>query len=238
MLLILAGGYLASVVFIYQHNAPRDDKPGLSMDDLVGAYHGVERPAVLLEVVNGPHGEPYLQEGDDKQVMRKWLTSDRISEDYESLELGDFSPREVIQENCLSCHARNSSEGNGIGQTIPLEFWDDVKEVAFQKRINPTPTDILVVSTHAHAQSIPLVTLIVCGLFLLTRWPAGVRNRLFGITFFSLLLDLAGWWIARESVAFVWVVLISGGIFGAGFMLAILGCLADMWLPAPKRREP
>ncbi|KAA3608984.1 MAG: hypothetical protein DWQ01_10400 [Planctomycetota bacterium] len=233
-LLILAIGYAASVAFLWDHHGKRDEKPGLSTDDMLAAYTPIERPAPLLAAVEGDHAAQYLTEGDDLQVLSKWLLGDRIAEDYESLELGDLSPKEILEESCLQCHARKADQGGGIGQTMPLEFWDDVKEVAFPKNMNPPEKEILVMSTHAHAQTIPLVSILVFGLLLLSRWPKFIRHGLFAAGFLALLVDIACWWLARSWPTAAWLVWAAGGVFGACFVFALLAALGDLWLPAKR----
>ncbi|TAH38237.1 MAG: hypothetical protein EYC70_06335 [Planctomycetota bacterium] len=234
LLLTLAGGYAASVRYVFDHHSRKDEQAGLSMTDLMGAYHGVRAEAPLIRAVTGAHGEQYLPVAAERETLRKWLAGAKLSEEYDSLELGDNSPAEILDRNCLSCHARNATEGDGIGERLPLDSWDSVSKVAFSKQLDPVPVGILTVSTHAHAQTIPLVTLVVCGLFVLTRWPRGLRSGIFLLGGASVLLDVAGWWLARSSAAAVWLIVLAGGAYALAFAVAALGSLLELWLPPRK----
>lgn len=231
LLLTLAGGYAASLRYVFDHHGKKDERPGLSLTDLRGAYHGVRAEAPLRRAVEGRHGDEFLKIASEREILRKWLAGANLSEAYDSLDLGDDAPAEILDRNCLSCHARNATAGGGIGQRIPLDSWDAVSKVAFDQELNPVPVEILTVSTHAHAQTIPLVVLAACGLFLFTRWPARLRSAVFLLGGASVLLDVAGWWLARPAAAAVWLIVLAGAALALSFAAAVAGTLLDLWLP-------
>lgn len=229
LLLVLGGGYAASLSYLWQHHGKRDEEPGLTLTDLRGAYHGVRTEAPLRRAVEGPHGAEFLPDPADRETLRRWLASGRLSEDYDSVELGAGSPAEILDRNCLRCHARGAAEGGEVGQRLPLQFWDDVRKLAFERRIEPVPLEILAASTHAHAQGMALLLLAALGLFLITRWPRGLRHGVFLLGSAGLLLDLCGMWLARPFAAALWLVLAGGAAYGLAFSAAVLGSLVDIW---------
>lgn len=229
LLALIAGGYLAAVIHLYQHYEKKDERPGLSLDDIVGSFHGVFQDAPLIGAITGSMRK-YLPETKESDILMKWLQSGRISEDYDSLDLGEDAPAEILSRRCLNCHSRNAQEGGGIGQKYPLEYWDDVKGLAFSKRLDPVPVEILIQSTHTHGLAMPLFALAVSLLFLATSWPRTLRHILVLITFAALLADLACWWLARLSAPFSYAILGAGGVFGAALGLQILGVFIDLWL--------
>ncbi|HBF22647.1 MAG TPA: hypothetical protein DDW23_02410 [Planctomycetes bacterium] len=236
--LTLLGGYAASVAYIQSHHSKKDEEPGLSMDDLVGAYHGVDREAPLRVALESAHGEEHLPDEALRKLMISWLSSERISENFESVDLGEFSPAEILEMNCTRCHAKGASEGSGIGNTLPLEYWEDVRRAAFPKRLDPVPIEILTISTHAHALTLPLVALLAGVGLLLTRWSRRFQSQVFAAMGVGLFLDIAGWWFARASEIGVLVLLAAGAAFGLAFVTALCAILADIWLPvSSKQRE-
>lgn len=235
LLLTLGAGYAASLAHMVHHHGQKDGEPGLSWTDLEGAYHGVQKSAPLLAVLDQPHGEQYLPNQEEREALRAWLTGPRITQDFDNLDLGERAPAEILARNCLSCHARGAEDGGGIGERMPLEYWDDVKAVAFSQDLRPVPQEILVTSTHTHALTMPLVALLACGLFLLTRWPRAVRHATFALAGLGCFLDVAAWWLARTTPLALPLLVAAGAAFGLGIAFALAGVLLDMWLP--KRRQ-
>ena len=229
-LLVLAGGYAASLAFVVEHHGKKDEKPGLSLTDLRGAFHGIEKTAPLADAVEGAHGAEFLAVP-DRDVLSAWLRGDDLYEAYDPLDSLERTPAEILGESCVSCHARDAS----AGAAPPLEDWSGVSQVAFRKQLEPPPKEILIVSLHAHAQSMALVILAAAGLLLLTRWPAALRHGAFLAGMFGLLGDLGGMWLARGAPWAVWMVIVGGALYGAGFAAALLGSLADLWLPGGRR---
>jgi hypothetical protein len=232
VLLVLLGGLAASVAHLAGHHENRDGRPGVSLDDLEAAYHGLDRPAPLLtRLADGTY--PELPD-EERRVLLTWLESDRISEGYDDLDLGDAAPAEILDRRCLSCHARRAVDGEGIGQRVPLEYWDDVERVAFSLRVEPVPTEILVVSTHTHALSLAAITLAVGLLLLATRWPRPLRHGLCLIGGLALAVDVACWWLARASAAAVPLLTAAGALYVCAMVLASLAVLFELWLPAAR----
>ena len=227
----MIGGFWASVAHLERHHENRDKEPGVSLDDLRGAYHGVSMRAPLLVALENDHPAD-LPEA-DRELLLEWLRGDRISEDYDNLDLGFESPAEILDAGCLGCHARGAEEGDGIGETVPLEYWDDVEKLAWSREIEATPEEILIASTHTHALSLGVVTLVLGLLLVATRWPAFVTGGLFFAGGLALLLDLSAWWLARGNDAWVFVIAAMGAAYTGSMALASLLILLDLWLPRP-----
>ncbi len=63
LVLVLFGGLAASMRHLVSHHENRDERPGLSLDDLTGAYHGMTSTAALIPalvnlVVVNVEGQP------------------------------------------------------------------------------------------------------------------------------------------------------------------------------------
>jgi len=229
VVLVLLLGWGASIAHLAEHHENRDGRTGVSLDDLQGAYHGLDRPAPLLARLEENH-PPELPE-EERRVLVSWLRGDRLSEGYDDLDLGDAAPAEILDRSCLGCHARRAEEGEGIGQSVPLEYWDDVKKVAYSLRVEPVPTEILLASTHTHALSLAAITLGIGLLLVGTRWPRFLRHGLCLVGGLALAADLACWWLARLNAAFVPILAVAGTVYVAAMTLASLAVLFDLWLP-------
>ncbi len=219
-------GFVASALHLYWHYEPRDQRPGLSINDLRSAYHGIDAPALLVESLTGGH--PETLSSADRKALLDWLASDTISENYDSLDLGDDAPSEIIAASCISCHARNAPEKD---RSIPLEYWDDVKKHAFAIKIEPVPLKIVAVSAHTHALAMAPLTLAIGMLALATAFPRRLTGLLCALAGVALALDLASWWLARIDDRWVYMIAGAGTVYNAASVLMILMVLIELWRP-------
>lgn len=224
----LALGLWASLEHLEDHHQGRDGEPGVSLDDLTGAYHGLDRPAALLVALERGH-PPELPES-ERKVLVDWLTGGKVSEQYDDLELGDFSPAEVIGRGCLDCHSRQSEVA--AAAAVPLEYWDDVSRVAFSRSLEATPRAILVTSLHTHATSLAMLSLVVLALLWGTRWGSGPCGALVGVCGLALAVDLASQMHARDHEGLVLGVAVGGALWGLSIALALALVVLDLWLPS------
>jgi len=236
IVLTLLGGLVASAAYVHVHHAKRDGQPGLSMTDLVGSYHGIDAPAQLLQTLQRGHPEPPNElEPAERDALLDWLRSDRIAQNYDNLDLGDFAPAEIIVFNCLDCHARRVAETHEIARSVPLDYWDDVSRLAFPLKIDPPPMEILIVTTHTHALSLATISIATMLLLLMTSWPRRLVGFLIGTTGIALLLDISSWWLARLDATFVYLIVVAGGVYLLVTAVAQLAILGDLMMPKTKR---
>ena len=233
LVLVLFIGLWASLEHMRGHYQNRDESPELSLDDLRGAYHGIDRSSSLLAALEGGHPEELADS--DRQLLVGWLKGTRIAEDYDSLDLGESAPAEVIDRGCLQCHSRQSGADEGTG-VVPLDYYDDVQRVAFSKRVMPTPVAVLAASTHAHALSLATLGLVVVLLALMTRWSATAIGWSCALLGLGLLGDIGGWWLARLGADWVWLIVVSGVIFNGATGLLLGAVLLEMWLPLSEQK--
>lgn len=228
LLLVNLGGFAASGLHLARHHGERDGRPGLSMDDLAGAYHGVDVRAPLERALERGH-PPELAPA-QREALLAWLASDDVSEAYDDLDLGDEAPAEVLARACVGCHASDSQDA--LAREVPLRFWDEVKRVAYGREIVPVPAEILLASTHTHAIALATTTLVLAGLAWATRWHARLRSGLVLVAGAALAADLAGWWLARSSPAVVTVVVAAGVAYAVSVAALTALVLAELWWPA------
>ena len=230
LILVILGGLAASVSHLVFHHENRDEQPGLSVTDIEGAYHGTRTSAPLRTALERGHPEEL---GDtERDLLLEWLNSDRISDDYDNLDLGDFAPAEIIAVECLQCHGRSSADP--IAKEYPLDYWTDIQGIAFSREVNPVDIKILAASTHTHAISLGVLSIVVSFLLLGTRLPRVIVGGLICLTAAALLADLGAWWLARSSSGLIWVIVVAGGLYNGGTAFMLLLTLADMWFPKKK----
>ncbi|MCK4873970.1 MAG: hypothetical protein KAS72_14710 [Phycisphaerales bacterium] len=235
LVIVMLGGLTTSAVHMRIHHENRDERPGFSLDDIRGAYHGIQTKAPLVEALRRGHPDDVPEPVRDQLLA--WLDGDRISEDYDNLDLGDAAPAELIDQHCVRCHARQATEGDETSRSLPLEYWDDINEVAFSREVSPTSPEILTTSTHTHALSLGSMTIVIVLLMLATRWPARIAHPLIAIASIGLLVDLVCWWLARLHEVFVPILVIAGSAFGICSCLMLAAILIDLWFPAGKAAQ-
>jgi hypothetical protein len=231
LVLTLLGGLAVSGIYMAMHHDNRDEKPGLTMNDVRGHYAGVNIPSPLLGALDRKHPEEQAEAS--RRILIDWLKSDRISEDYDSLDLGDLAPVEIIASDCLSCHSRQST-GEGAYPELLLDYYEEVKAIAFSSDIRPVGVEVLAASTHTHAISLSVLALVSSGMLLLTGWPRKLVNPLILVTALGLAADLSGWWLARVNDSIVPMIVIGGFVFAAGIGLSLLMVVGDLWRPVKR----
>jgi hypothetical protein len=211
------------------HHENRDERPGVSMEDIEGAYHGVTTTSPLVIALE--KGHPETLGAGPREMLLKWLRGDRVSENYDNLDLGDAAPNEIIAKNCLSCHGKNVAATSPIAARVPLDYWGDIKKLAVSRKVEAVPLKVLTASTHTHALALGSLTFIAAGLMLGTRWARGLTGGLILVAGAGLLVDLACWWLARESAVFVYGVVGAGAAFNGAVALMMVLTIVDLFRP-------
>ncbi|MBX3410136.1 MAG: hypothetical protein KF859_09655 [Phycisphaeraceae bacterium] len=227
--LVLLGGFAASVSHLYIHDHKRDERPGLTIDDVKGVYHGVKSRSPLLVALEGGH--PETIDAQERSALLDWLNGGRVNEQYDDFDKGDMAPAEIIARECVSCHNRASTDPSGIGQRMPLDSWDAVRVVAFSRDIQPNSLAIVVNSTHTHALAIGTLCLIIAGLGVGTRLPRPIINPLIALMGLGLLADIGGWWLTRMKADFAYMIVAGGAAFCLGSTLLLVLIIVDLWWP-------
>lgn len=247
-LAIVATGYLIGVWNIHLRHQMADGVEGLSLDDVRAVYSGMTvssdapSPSRMLTMIQTTMGE-YVQSEGDFRVLESWLKRGGRRDELEAGE-GERSPRAVLR-TCLRCHAADSGEDIAGHAPFGPDDWD-VDFAMLSKFLSPTegagdgPTrwtppqyqvPRLVLVSHVHMLSIPMFTLAVGLLFMMTRLPAGPRAVLTPLPMLALAVDLGGWWMARASGMFVYAIAGAGAVFGLAFGLQVLAVAVDLWRP-------
>lgn len=238
---VLAGGELASVLHLVQHHGKRDGQEGLSLVDIEGTYTGVRTEAPLRAALESGHpgnldGVEPLPELERKALL-DWLEQDSTAlvQAWDNLDLGDLVPADLLDLHCADCHARTAPEQT---RSEPyLEYIDDVTAVALSREILPNDTEILLASTHTHALSMGLIALVAVILAAWTGWWSALVGALSLLCAVSLGVDLAGWWLARGSAAWIPVLVGAGAVHVATLCLLLALVAGEVLLRPGWRRE-
>ena len=231
LILVFFIGFSASAAHMWFKYENRDERPGLTLDDVKAQYAGLEAPSPLLTSLKSGHPETLKQP--DRDSLIKWLTGDKVAENYDSIDLGT-SPSEIINASCLNCHGRKATTTDPKAKAISLDYWDDVKKIAVSRKINAAPINIKANSTHAHAPSMATMSVAIGILALCTRWWRWLNGLIFALIGIGLLTDISSWWLSEYSDRWALAIVVGGMVYNVGTVLQLLMILADLWLPGGK----
>lgn len=153
------------------------------------------------------------------------------------------TPRRIIIRDCMRCHAQSSN--TDIARIAPFgkdEF--DVDYAMLSKFISgdasgappgrsPPQYDRarLILHSHQHMLSIPMFTMAVGVLFMLTRTPSALKSILLPIPMLAAVVDFASWWLARTGDVWTYAIAVAGGVFGISLAIQIAATVIDLWRP-------
>lgn len=235
---VLGLGVWASILHIVHHYERRDGLAGLTVDDITAAYRGINVPAPLAAALE--RGHPESLDAPEREALLRWLGSERLTEEYDALELGDDAPAEIIARECLSCHSRTASPPTEqrAALDLPLDYWDDVQAAAIAREAPATPRQIVIMSMHAHALTMGVMTIVAGALSLATAWPRGLSGGLIAIAGVGLLVDLAGWLLAPAWSPAIAMIVGGGAAYNIAFALLLLLVVVELWRPRLRGTSP
>ncbi|GMU24158.1 MAG: hypothetical protein AMXMBFR13_42350 [Phycisphaerae bacterium] len=245
-------GYLMAIANIYySHRAADGDPQRMTFDDLKAVYSGVSvevkegrpRPSRMQEMIDGKMRE-FLKTQAEYEILSNWLAGGATQEAFTAVADGaNKSPHDVISERCLRCHNVEGEKGEEEAQKAP--FGPDIFAVDFDSvskftaskvdiasnrtTVGPQSRERLILISHQHMLSIPLFTLITSLLVVFTGLRPRVRDVLVLVPMLTLMVDFAGWWAARQWPPAIWLIALSGPVYGVFFAAQILTAFGSMW---------
>lgn len=232
MVLTLLGGSAASGFYLYLKYEKRDERPGLTLDDIRGHYHGIRSEAPMIRALSDGSHDQWIDEAIRKDLL-DWLSLDNPLGEYENIDLYVDSPRFMLEDSCLSCHSPTAT-GDNAAPEISLINLEQVAANSQSREILPVNMTILAASTHTHALSLAVLAMVMAGLFIATSWPRFLTGPIVALTGLALLADIGSWWLTRDNIAFAPVIAIAGTIFNGGVGLMGVMILLDLCLPRIK----
>ncbi|MEP0843330.1 MAG: hypothetical protein HRF43_11560 [Phycisphaerae bacterium] len=252
-LAITGTGYLVAVANIYYSHRAADGNPeSLSLDDVRAVYAGLTvevkagqaPPSRMLEMARTKMRE-FFKSDAEFEALEGWLIAGARQETFQTPLPGvDKSPHDILSDSCIRCHAPDGEKAQEKAHKSPFaadilspvdyqlisKFTRSaVTETAGQARVPPQSTQRLVLVSHVHMLSIPVFTLMTSLLCALTRLPALLRGPLVAVPMLALVVDFAGWWLARQWAPAVWLIVGAGPVFGVFFGAQVVVAFLAMW---------
>ncbi len=224
ILIVLGIGYVFALIQIYEVQAGRDGRPGLSVEDIRIAYSGSKADTRLEIALKGPMAG--MLPGVERQRIFDWVRKDKASE---SAYQADIKP--IVETRCKACH-------NGANPHIPslISYNELSKMVVLDTGVS---VGTLVRVSHIHLFGITFIFgfmgLVFCHAHMRSRV---LKNVIIAMPFVAIILDIASWWLTKVSTPFAYVVVVGGGLMGISFAVQWLVSMYQMWLAkTPPPRE-
>lgn len=236
LVLVFFMGLAASAMHIREHYQNRDERPGLTRDDITAAYAGLTAVSPILKAVQGDH--PKTNVGDmvikpeARATIEKWLGGEKVAENYDNIDFADPTPRDVLAAACVTCHSTKADAGKaGKATSRPLETWEQVKPLAFTRRIERTSDRVKTISTHTHALALGTMGVALLVLTMLSTWPRWLTGILIAAMGLGLCADISGWWLTNWYPGAVNLILGGGAAFNGASVLLLLLALFELLKP-------
>lgn len=221
MFLITIGiAYLFALLNLYYTHQGRDGEPGLSVKDVMFAYHGSHNQTRLGAAINGPM-ESNLPNEAAKQTILDWINHGAPEAEFNE----KINP--ILQNNCIMCHSAES------GLPVP-HFTSYANVVALTETDTGATIPALVRVSHIHLFGIAFILFFVGRIFILCEMRVWVKRVTVAIPFIFLLVDILSWFITKVYPSFAYVVVANGALMGISFGGQLLTSLYQMWFYKPK----
>jgi hypothetical protein len=169
------------------------------------------------------------------EEANKPITKDYLNDD------GSVKIKTLFQDRCATCHRREDSR-DVKAAAYPLEEYEQIQKHATVPLNGPVPPtmslDALAQSTHAHLLSFAVLFAATGLIIAVSGYPAWLRIPLAPGVLVVQVLEIACWWLARlegpTGVTCAKLVLVFGGLVGAGLALQIVLGLMDLARGAPR----
>jgi hypothetical protein len=222
-LLTVGIGYLVALANMYYTHQGRDGKAGLSIDDVMVAYHGSHNQTRLGSAIKGIM-EPNLKYKSDKDVILQWIHNGAEEPEYQER----IAP--ILNRDCITCHTP------AINPSLPdLTHYAGVAQVAHS---GGATLPFLIRVSHIHLFGIAFILYFIGKIFLLCDMNVIVKRIAVVIPFAAMLLDVMSWFVTKSFPEFAYVVVASGALMGVSMGMQILVSIWQMWFYSTKTIEP
>jgi hypothetical protein len=213
-LLVMGIGYLFAMIQIYEVDAGRDGKPGLSASDIAIAYGGSKAASKLESALSGPMSG--ILAADDVATITRWVHAGADEAGYES------QSKPIIAKRCAGCH-------DGSNPHLPnLSSYDDLAKTAQIDTGMSIAT--LVRVSHIHMFGVTFIFFIM-GLIFSHAYvrPVWFKCAVIALPFLAVIIDTGSWYLTKINPAFAWTVIVGGALMGLSFATEWIVSMYQIW---------
>lgn len=148
-LMVVGLGYLFALIYVYNVDAGKDGKPGLSVDDIIISYSGSSEGTKLEAALQGSMSS--MLPPAERTEMLNWIKAGASKSEFET------QVQPLIEKNCLDCHDGSNPHLSN------LDGWDNIQAVV--ERNTGTPLHTLVRVSHIHLFGVTFIFFIMGFIF-------------------------------------------------------------------------
>lgn len=220
-LLILSMSYILAIIYLYVAHVGLDNKPGLSMEDIVWTYYGNRSGTAIESSLDG--SMRVMHSPDERKLIISWIHRGANEKEYHK----QIKP--IFEKKCISCHRTDS---DSVMDILPLTSYKEVMETV---KMDPGMSiGSLVKVSHIHLFGIAFLFFLVGKIFILSEINKWLKRIAVVIPFVAIVLDIGSWWVTRTYPVFAYTVVIGGVLMGLSFGFQVVVSLYQMWLWKPK----
>lgn len=219
-LLMVSLGYGLAIIYLYIAHAGLDNKPGLSIEDIVCTYYGNRSSSSLETALNGSMKVDYTTPGERKLII-SWIHQGANKKEYQE------QIRPIFEKKCVSCHRP--------GADMDISSLTSYREVKETVEIgHGMSLYSLVKASHVHLFCMAFLFFLVGKIFILSEINVRLKRIVVMVPFAAIGLDIVSWWAIRTYPVFAYTVVIGGVLMGISFGFQVAVSLYQMWLWKPK----
>jgi hypothetical protein len=214
-LIVMGIGYLFAMVQIYEVDAGRDGRPGLSAEDIAISYGGNRAATELESALSGPMSG--MLPSKERRDIIDWIHGGLDSAQY------DASIKAIIDQRCTGCH-------NGSDPHLPnLTSLEEISKVAQIDTGMSLAT--LVRVSHIHMFGITFIFFIM-GLIFSHAYvrPVWLKSLIIVLPFLAVIVDIGSWYLIKFNPSFAWAVIVGGALMGLSFATQWIVSMYQIWL--------
>ncbi len=205
-LMVVGLGYLFALIYVYNVDAGKDGKPGLSVDDIIISYSGSSEGTKLEAALQGSMSS--MLPPAERTEMLNWIKAGASKSEFET------QVQPLIEKNCLDCHDGSNPHLSN------LDGWDNIQTVV--ERNTGTPLHTLVRVSHIHLFGVTFIFFIMGFIFshAYVR-PVWLKCLVIFMPFVCIAADILSWYFTKIYSFFAYVVMAAGATMAM--------CFATMW---------
>jgi len=201
----------------------RDGEAGISFTDLRIFFSGDPTNCRLETMIAGPMRAKFASP-DERETVEQWIADGAPEQSYPDVE-------PIFKARCIRCHGPGGEKSEA-----PLTSFDEVTSFTQTADTGIEYPHLAQLSLISMAVMTALSALVVW-LFYLSRFRGAWKEIVALLTFAAIFCNVLSWWSAKQSAAFIHIIVGSGVLLAALILLMAVLVFLDLWILPEEREE-